>query len=105
MPGIDRSPPLRTWPINESEPMPLRTRLAAAHGDADHAARLLDEEARRFHLDIKRLLVAPELTQNPPAARRRLLFGLAHALREIRCSPARLVVAAAAPTGSLSQRP
>jgi hypothetical protein len=78
MPGIDHYSPLRTGHVLESE-MPLLTRLAAAHGDADDAARLLDEEARRFHLDIKRLLVTPEPTQNPPAARRRLRFGLAHA--------------------------
>ena len=77
MPGIDRSLPLRTWPVIESESTPLRTRLAAAHGDADQAAQLLDEEARRFHLDIKRLVVVPEPTGNPPAGRK-LRFRLAH---------------------------
>jgi hypothetical protein len=80
MPGIDRSLPLRARPVIESEAMPLRTRLAAAHGDADQAARLLDEAARRFYLDIERLLVADEPTENlPAAARRRLRFGFAAA--------------------------
>lgn len=98
MPGIDRSLPLRARPVIESRPMPLRTRLAAAHGDADQAARLLDEAARGFHLDLERLLVANEPTGNPPAAaRRRLRFGFA--ARNTRRSPALPVVAVTAPIG------
>lgn len=98
MPGIDRSLPLRARPLIEPRPMPLRTRLAAAHGDADQAAKLLDEAARGFHLDIERLMVVHEPTENPPAtARRRLRLGFA--ARNTGRSPARPVVAATAPIG------
>ena len=98
MPGIDRSLPFRARPVIVPKAMPLRTRLAAAHGDADQAARLLDEAARRFHLDIERLLIVDEPTGNPPAvARRRLRFGFA--ARITRRSPALPVVAATAPIG------
>lgn len=56
----------------ESKPMPLRTRLAAIHGDADEAAQQLDTMARGFHLDIARLLA----DENPAPKRRGLRFGL-----------------------------
>ena len=60
----------------ESKSMPLRTRLAALHGDADQAAKLLGEAARGFQLDIERLLVSPPLAEPAPAAARRgLRFG------------------------------
>jgi hypothetical protein len=87
MPGIDRSLPLRARPVIEPKPMPLRTRLAAAYGDADQAAQLLNEAARGFHLEIERLMVAAEPAETPPAAaRRRLMFSAA--ARNTRRSPA-----------------
>lgn len=93
MPGTGPFLPQRTRHVIESRSMPLRTRLAAVHGDADLAAKLLDEAARGFHLDIERLLVTHELTENPPAAARRgLRFGLVRA-RNTRPSPALAVVA------------
>ena len=92
MPGIDRSLPLRARPVIEPKPTPLRTRLAAAHGDADQAALLLDEAARSFHMELERLMmIAAEPTGNPPAADRpRLRFG--SAARNTRRSPALPVV-------------
>ena len=63
--------------IDEATSMPLRTRLAAIHGDADQAAKLLSDGARGFRLDIERLLVSPAFTEpTPVAARRGLRFGL-----------------------------
>lgn len=56
----------------KSKPMPLRTRLAAVHGDADQAAEQLDKMARSFHLDIARLLA----NENQAPTRRGLRFGL-----------------------------
>lgn len=50
--------------------MPLRTRLAAVHGDADQAAKVLDVSARDFHLDIEGLLAT-----EPAAPTRRGLRG------------------------------
>jgi len=70
---------------------PLRTRLAALHGDADQAAKQLDTMARGFHLDIERLLLALE---NPEPARRGLRLGLGRS--GLQPSPG--VVAAPAPT-------
>ena len=91
MPGIDPVLPDGTWRVI-AKPTPLRTRLAAVHGDADLAAKLLDEAARGFHLDIERLLVTHERTENAPAAARRgLPFGLARA-RNTRSLPALAVV-------------
>lgn len=73
-----------------SRSMPLRTRLAAIHGDADEAAKQLDNMARTFHLDIARLLA----TEDPAPARRGLRFSLSRpGLR-----PAQGVVAAPAAT-------
>jgi hypothetical protein len=69
--GID-SLMQRTGRVIESKPMPLRTRLAAVHGDADQAAKELDNMARRFHLDIARLLA----DEDPAPRRRGLRFGL-----------------------------
>ena len=55
----------------EAERMPLRTRLAALHGDADQAAEQLDRMARSFHLEMERLLA----TEAPAPARRSLRLG------------------------------
>ena len=57
----------------DSKRMPLRTRLAALHGDADQAAKQLDHMARGFHLDIERMLLA---SARPTPARRGLRLGL-----------------------------
>ena len=79
----------------ESKSTPLRTRLAALHGDADEAAKLLGEAARGFQLDIERLLSSPAPTKPAPeAARRGLRFG--HGGAGNQRSPG--VVAAPAPT-------
>ena len=79
----------------DSKPMPLRTRLAAIHGDADQAATQLDRMARGFNLDIERLL----RTESPAATRRGLRLGLGRA--GLQPAPGVVgpgVVAAAAPT-------
>ena len=80
----------RTRRVMRSRSMPLRTRLAAIHGDADEAAKQLDTMARSFHLDIGRLLA----TENPAPARRgrRVSFG------RPALQPAQRVVAAPAVT-------
>ena len=70
---------------------PLRTRLAAVHGDADQAAKQLDTMARGFHLEIERLLLAIE---KPAPTRRGLRLGLGRP--GLQASPG--VVAAPAPT-------
>jgi hypothetical protein len=74
----------------ESKRMPLRTRLAAVHGDADQAAKLLDTMARGFHLDIERLMA----DENPAPTRRGLRLGLGRPALQ----PGQGVVAAPAPT-------
>ena len=76
--------------MTESKPMPLRTRLAAIHGDADQAAKQLDTMARSFHLDIERLLA----DENPAPTRRGRRVGLGRPVLER--SPG--IVAAPAPT-------
>lgn len=73
----------------ESKRMPLLTRLAAVHGDADVAAKQLDQLAQGFHLDIERLL-ATESVQT----RRGPRFGLGRPGFQ----PSAGVVAAPAPT-------
>ena len=73
-----------------SKPMPLRTRLAAIHGDADQAAERLDSMARTFHLDHGRLLAV----ETPAPKRRRLRFSLGRPALK----PAQAVVAAPAAT-------
>jgi len=58
--------------MTESKPMPLRTRLAAIHGDPDQAAQQLDNMARGFHAELERLLP----NENPVGTRRGWRFGL-----------------------------
>ena len=58
--------------MTDSNRMPLLTRLAAVHGDADQAAKQLDQLARGFHLDIERLLI----DEKPVPRRRGLRLGL-----------------------------
>lgn len=70
--------------------MPLLTRLAAIHGDADQAAKLLDNMARSFHLDIERLLAI----EDPAPTRRGLRLGLGRPGLQ----PGHGVVAAPAPS-------
>jgi hypothetical protein len=58
--------------VIESKRMPLRTRLAAIHGDADEAAKQLDHMARGFRDEIECLLVS----ETPAPTRRGPRFGL-----------------------------
>jgi len=60
--------------VIKSPSMPLRSRLAAVHGDADQAAKLLGEAARGVALDIERLRVTPPFTANAEPAHRRGLW-------------------------------
>jgi hypothetical protein len=82
--------------IGESKSAPLRSRLAALHGDADEAAKLLAESASSFRLDIERLLASPALAEAAPdAARHGLRFGLGRSSGSQRSHG---IVAAPAPT-------
>ena len=93
MPGTDPFSPLRTRRVIESRSMPLRTRLAAVHGDADRAAGLLEEAARGVQRDIERLMASSEQAENTAAAARRgLRLGLARS-RSPRPSPGFGIVA------------
>lgn len=56
----------------ESKRMPLRSRLAALHGDADEAAEQLNHMARSFRMELDRLMVE----ETPATTRRGLRLGL-----------------------------